>query len=132
MTAIIRRSAAAMLVMAIVSLGAFFSAETASAQCPGIRVYNHIGVPTNVCLYNAAGVVWCSPVVGPGGPWGPFPPPPGFFPVGAVDANGAWIPFNPGPPIPPCTGCTPRMLLRPGLIGTVCYDPTCCNVWIFP
>jgi hypothetical protein len=127
MTAIIRRPAAAMIIMAIISLGAFFHADTVSAQpftCPNLTIVNNTGAFINLCLQDGFGAIQCFPVP-PGGPI-LFPP---FVPVGAVTPAGNFYPFNPGAG---CFGCTPCIMVQPPTCATVCYDPVCCAVWIFP
>jgi hypothetical protein len=141
----IRRSSAAVLIAAVVSLASFLYAATAHAQIP---VTNNTGCTINLSLMDCAGVV-VGPFLIPGG-GGPIviPTPAGFVPCFVRDVAGAWRPFiwpppvvNPAHPWPPpapgsgCTGCI--RLPAPGIVppfccGDVCWDPVARTITIWP
>lgn len=130
MNTLVRRSAAALAALAILSLFTLLDTTCARAQaCPRITVVNTTGCTVNLCLVDGAGVVRCSMIPGGGGPI-LIPP---YAPVGAQSAGGITYLFN---PVPPAIGCTPCITMPgpmlPACCALVCYDPNICQITINP
>ena len=130
MRSIIRRSAVVMMMAVFVGLVTFLAANQAQGQC---TVVNNTPCSVFLTVYDGAGIQYTQ-LIPFGPPPVPYNMPPGFMPVGVVDANGVAHPFIPPPPAFGCTPCIPLRTPPPGFpcCAIVCYDPATCTFHIHP
>ncbi len=121
MTTAIRRSIAAIAIVALVAIMELLGAATAAAQCRTYMITNNTRCVLTLTLYNANGATASFQIPTAGAT---IALPRGFgAPVGIISNAGTRIPFN---SLGGCTPCTaiPTPTHDVGCCATVCPDPS--------